>query len=264
MNSAHAQPTVKELVDKMLHATSQVKTLKYNSQISERIDGVLESGTNTTKIQVNPYKVYLNIKGAELLYIKGSNGDKALIKSSSIPYLNISLDPQSSILRRGQHHTIFELGFTYFSTIIDAAIIKAGKDFNQAFKLKGSIQWEGKDCYVVIIDAPDFSFIPYTVKKGENVISIAKKLFVSEYMIVELNPEVKDYYNVVANQQIKVPSVYAKKTVIYINKENFLPVVQMMFDDKGLFAKYEYRNLILNPDFAPEEFTKGYKDYNFW
>ncbi|MDQ3190350.1 MAG: DUF1571 domain-containing protein [Bacteroidota bacterium] len=264
INSCIAQTSTKELINKMLEAVSKVKTLKYNSQLTERIDGKLESGINTTKLQTKPFKAYLKIKSAEILYVEGSNNNNALIKSSSIPYFNLNLDPNSSILRKGQHHTIFELGFTYFAEIIKAAVVKSGDDFDKAFHLKGTIKWEEKDCYVVVIDAPDFSYIPYTVKSGENVISIAKKLNVSEYMIVEINPNIKDYYNVSAGQQIKVPSAYAKKTIIYINKENYLPLVLMMFDDKGLYAKYEYRNLILNPDFSPEEFTKGYKDYKFW
>ena len=263
-NSLLAQTSSREVVNKMLQAITGIKTLKYNSRITERIDGVLEAGENTTKLNISPFKAYIKVKSAELLYVAGTNNNKALIKSNTIPYFNISLDPNSSLLRDGQHHTIFELGFNYFSDIIKAASVKAGNDFDKCFQLKGTINWEGKSCYVIIIEAPDFRYIPYTVRQGENIISIARKLNLSEYMIVEINPDVDDYYHVKPGQEIKIPTVYAKKTVIYIDKESYLPLVQMMFDDKGLFAKYEYRNLEINPKFSSEEFTKEFEDYNFW
>jgi len=50
---------------------------------------------------------------------------------------------------------------------------------------------------------------------------------------------------------------------LYIDKTNYLPVVQIIYDDKGLFGQYEYNSLIVNPVFAPDEFTSKFKDYKF-
>ena len=57
--------------------------------------------------------------------------------------------------------------------------------------------------------------------------------------------------------------VYAKKSVVYIDRINYLPLKQEMYDDKGLFEKYEFLNLKINPTIYEEEFTEGFKDYNF-
>ena len=36
-----------------------------------------------------------------------------------------------------------------------------------------------------------------------------------------------------------------------------------MYDAKGVFAVYDYKDLRVNPVIAPEEFTTGYKGYGF-
>ena len=262
-----AQHNAKEITDKMLLAIEQTKTMKYTTRLFERIDGRLNSAENNVKLSVNPFKAYIYLvaptKGIEILYIAGENGNKALVNPNAFPYVSVYLDPKGSIMRKNQRHTILNLGFTYFAEIAKEAKQKAGKNFNQTFLYKGSIKWENYDCYVIIIDYPEFAYIPYTVKQDETLLTIAKKLKVSEYMILEINPKIKDYHNVHAGQVIKVPNAFAKKTTLYIDKVTYLPVMQAMFDEKGLFEKYEFRNLIANPKIPDEEFSKDYKGYDF-
>jgi hypothetical protein len=256
--------TAREVTDKMLSTIDKLKGVQYNTRVQERIDGKLESGENLTKVSFRPFKTYVKVTSAELLYIEGKNSNKALIKANSLPYFNISLDPYSSLLRKNQHHTIMEVGFHYFASIIKAAVKFADKDFDKIFSLKGNIKWEDRDHYVLIIDTPDFGFVPYTVQQGENLTTIADKLKVSDYMIKENNPGIKDYTSVKAGQQILVPTAYAKKTIIYVDKQNFLPVVQIIMDDKGIFARYEFINVVINPTYKENEFDKNFPDYNFW
>ena len=52
-------------------------------------------------------------------------------------------------------------------------------------------------------------------------------------------------------------------TVLYIDKQYFVPLVTRVYDDKGLFESYEYLNLKVNPEIPEEEFTRKYKDYHF-
>jgi hypothetical protein len=256
--------TAKEIMDKMIFEVDRLKAISYTTVMTERIDGKLSNGSNNVKVNFYPFKAYLKLTSAEVLFIEGANNNKAIVKSNSVPYFNVNLDPNGSIMRKGQHHTIFELGFTYFTSIIKEAIRRVGPDFNKYFSLIGSINWEGKDCFVVVVDYPEFKFVPYEAKNGESVIDIAKKHKVSEYMILERNPELKDYYSVKTGQKMMIPSAYAKKTIIYVDKQNYLPIVQVIYDDRGIYARYEFKNVIVSPGFSPQEFTKDYKDYNFW
>ena len=118
-------------------------------------------------------------------------------------------------------------------------------------------------CYKLAISFPEFAWGPYTIKKGENLNTIARKLKVSEYMVLMNNHKISWYNDVKEGQIIQVPNAYAKLTILHVDKELLLPVSNKIFDDQGLFETYEYHNLQVNTTILPEEFTKDYKDYNF-
>lgn len=251
------------IVDELFESIDKVKTLKYNLKCMERINGKLHPTESVVKYQRSPRKLYLYLKGPELLWVQGENNANALVNPGAFPYFNLNLDPFGSILRKDLHHTIHEIGFDYLAGILQHSIKEIGNKFDQYFFYTGDEKWNDRLCYKITIINHDFSYLPYTVKKGENLISIASKLKVSEYMILENNPGIKDYYSVKEGQQIKVPSAYAKQTILYIDKQYMLPIKNMVSDEKGLFESYEYHNLQLNPKIADEEFTRNYKDYKF-
>src|SRR5690606_18453639 len=101
------------------------------------------------------------------------------------------------------------------------------------------------------------------IKDGENITDLAYRLNISDFMILELNKNLVDYHSVKPGQQILIPNVYAKKTILYIDKKTFLPVVQIMHDQEGLYEQYEFSNLIINPKINDEEFKSDYDEYGF-
>ena len=82
-------------------------------------------------------------------------------------------------------------------------------------------------------------------------------------MILEYNPEIKNYYDVEPGQNIKIPNYYAKQIIIYLEKERKIPVYIKTYDYKGLFEEYRLEDIILNPVFLKDEFTKDFKNYGF-
>jgi hypothetical protein len=250
----------------MILATAKVKTLKFKLKKKERIEDEYFAGEQDVKFNKDPKKIYTKMiapnKGAEVLFIQGQNNNKAVINPNAFPYFTLSLDPYGSSMRNNNHHTVHEVGFDYVTSIISSLVQRADKDFDKYFIYKSDTIFNNRPCYKVLIDYLPYSYYNYTVKQGETVTSIAYKLFVSDYMILQLN-NIDDYDDVDPGDVIKVPNAYAKKTNLYIDKENFLPLIQMMYDEKGLFSQYEFHNLQLNPTFTPEEFTRDYKEYNF-
>ena len=104
----------------------------------------------------------------------------------------------------------------------------------------------------------------YTVGENESITSIARKLFISEYMILEQNPKMDDYFDILKKGQVlRVPTWYAKNVVLYIDQLYFLPIGVKVSDDKGLFEEYNYHFMQVNPKFEEGEFTRDYKDYRF-
>lgn len=253
----------RELIDKIFNSIENVKTLRYNLQCNERINGRMQHTESQVKLQVSPRKLYLSLKGPEVLWIQGTNNGDALVNPGAFPYVNLNLDPYGLLMRKDQHHTIHEMGFHYLASILKDGMKKAGDKIDKYFTVLGEEKYNGRVCYKFHIAFPDFAWVPYTVKKGENLTDIARKLFVSEYMVLEKNPKINWYNDVKAGQVIQVPTAYAKLTLLLIDKELLLPVNNKVFDDKGLYETYEYYNLQVNTPIAPEELTRDYKDYNF-
>lgn len=256
----------KELIDKIFNAVDNVKTLKYELQCNERIKGKMQHTESKVKLQVNPRKLYLNIRGVEVLWIQGQNNGNALVNPNAFPYINLNLDPYGSLMRKDQHHTIHEMGYTYLADILKDGLKKVtdkGEKLDRYFAVLGEDVHDGKECYKLSISFPDFTWVPYTVKKGENITSIARRLRISEYMVLENNPKHSSYTDVKEGDIIKVPNAYGKLTLLMIDKETLLPLNNKVFDDKGLYETYEYFNLQLNPFIMPDEFNKNYKGYNF-
>lgn len=267
LGSARAQKpqiTCKEIVFKMAKAIDDVQSLKYNLKITERGKKGYNSYESSVKLNRKPRKIYLYIKGIELLWLDGWNNNKAYVKPNSFPYVNLSLDPLGSLMRQDQHHTINEMGFDYFGSIVERMALKLGDKFDQYFKLEGEERYNNRPCYKVTITNKDFGYATYTVGNNESITSIARKLNVSEYMIVENNPKVNDYFDILnPGQKLKVPTAYAKDVVIYVDQLYFLPIGVKVSDDKGLFEEYNYFFLQVNPKIEDAEFTTGYKDYKF-
>lgn len=258
------EPDCKEIITKCIKSIKEVKGLKYHLKITERGKKGFNYYESAVKFNRNPRLIYLYIKGIEVLWLQGKNNGKALVKPNSFPYVNLNLDPMGNLMRQDQHHTLNEMGYDYFGSIIEYCMIKMGDKFDDAFTYAGEERMNGRPCYKVTIDNKDFAYVDYTVGDNESITSIARKLYVSEYMIVEKNPRFKDYFDILKKGQvIKVPTWYCKNVVMYIDQLYNVPVSMKVSDDKGLYEEYNYFFLQVNPKFEEGEFTKEYKDYNF-
>jgi len=251
------------LIDNIFEAVDNIKTMRFNLQCNERIKGRMTHYESKVKLQISPRKVYLSLKGPEVLWVQGQNGGDALVNPGAFPYMNLNLDPYGSIMRKDQHHTIHEMGFQYLADILKDGMKRAGDKLDKYFVVVGEEKLNGRNCYKLAISFPDFAWGTYTVKKGENLTTIARKLRISEYMVLMNNPKISWYNDVKEGQIIQVPNAYGKLTILLIDKELLLPVSNKVFDDRGLFETYEYHDLEINTTIQPEEFTKDYKDYNF-
>ena len=160
---------------------------------------------------------------------------------------------------------MYYMGFDWLASVVSYNLKKYPGEIDKNLVNDGSISWNGYDCYKITINIPKFSYINYTVGAGESLESISKKNFISEYMIQENNPKAPSGFKetIKAGTVLKIPSDYAKKTILYIDKKTMLPVGQFVSDDKGLFEQYEFHNLQVNPVIKEEEFSSSYKEYKF-
>ena len=212
----------RELIDKIFEAVDNIKTLRFSLQCNERIKGRMTHYESKVKLQVSPRKLYLSLKGPEVLWIQGQNNGDALVNPGAFPYMNLNLDPYGSLMRKDQHHTIHEMGFQYMADILKDGMKRAGDKLDKYFVLVGEEKLNGRNCYKMAISFNDFAWGPYVVKKGENLNTISRKLRVSEYMVLLNNPKVSWFNDVKEGQIIQVPNAYGKLTILLVDKEYLL------------------------------------------
>ncbi len=92
---------------------------------------------------------------------------------------------------------------------------------------------------------------------------LSRLIVASDYLIKEKNSKVSYARRIKKGTTLSVPSAYASKVVVYIDKETYMPVVQMLYDERGMFEKYEYTNINRSPNFDSTEFTTDCEDYGF-
>ncbi|MCC6385254.1 MAG: DUF1571 domain-containing protein [Bacteroidia bacterium] len=256
-----------ELFDKMLAAMKEVRTASFVLDINERIRGEMKHDQFVVKLNAKPFKVYVYSvtpnPGAEALIITGENNNKALINPNMRLIPSLSLSPYHQLLRKNHQYTLLHIGFDFVYRVCSGYKQKFGNSFSDYLESESEIIWKGQSYYQLVIQSDNFHWTDYTVQQGENLVSIAKKLLVNDYMILEHNRRIKNFDDVKPGQIIRVPSVFGKKIVFYIDKRTFLPLVQIVYDDKGLYSRIEMSSYIHNPLFTIDDFSRKNKKYGF-
>ena len=266
VTSIHAQ-SAREIVESSVVAMKSCKTLKGKIERSERLKGEMEKAKMFFKVRFNPYSVYIYNyypdEGSEVLFKKGWNNNKAHIHPNKFPFVNVNLKPTGDLLLKDRHHTIMDVGFVYTLNVVQFLLDERGDEFDKYVRKEKDVVYDGEPCWVISIDYDEYGFEDYTVQAGEDLIKIDQKLRVPAFKVLEINDDVKDYFDVKAGDVIKVPNIYAQKVVLFVSKKNRLPIVQIIYDDNGLFEKYEYQGIEVNPPLKDGEFTPDWPDYEF-
>lgn len=254
-----------DIINTMVQTCRQLRTLSYVQEKWERVNGEMYYEKMYVKLQRNPFKVYIKQyhprEGLEILYAPGWNDGEAKVNAGQwVP--NLNLDINGSRMRENQHHNVATSGFDHLVDIFEHLKQKYGTGDGK-MQYAGVEVVNGRPCYVIKMNNPNFQMERYIVQNGENLISIAQKLHLSEYMILINNPEVDHYWDVSSGQAIRIPSDYGKRAEIYIDKITNVPMKVLVYDDRGLFEKYVYDRMKINPSFSSQTFSPENDAYGF-
>lgn len=252
----------KSLLNKMFDKIEQMHSVKYHGYVNCRINGKLKTTTGEFKVVKSPFKFYFKQNepecGQEVLFVEGSNQNKALVKTASFPRIKVSLDPQSKLMRNNNHHSIFNSGYWYFNDVLKYILSK--EDGNYAYH--GLKLFKNEMCHEIEISNPGYKLIKHKIKEGETLISIANAQKINDYMIVEFNEDIENLNDYKVGQEILIPNYYAKKMILYLNKE-YIPKAIYVYDHIGLYEELVFSNIEINPSLKSNEFSKNYVEYNF-
>ncbi|MGB1050998.1 MAG: DUF1571 domain-containing protein [Chitinophagales bacterium] len=260
--SQSPESIIEEMYDRVMDASGHTFTLTMN----EQIDGDMEKSTMECKVDYSSESIYTKMtggenEGAEILYNPDVYGSKALIKKG----IKIKLDPTSSMMRKGMHNLLTDAGFRTPAVLLYESMVMAKKQgiLKEAFKLSGSVTFNGKSCYKIEIKDPNFKISNYTVPKSQSLSKLAKTLHLSEYMLAQINGW-RVGKSLSSGDVIKVTSAYGKTSVFYIDKSTYLPVYQRITDHKGnLFEEYKFTNIVVDPSFSSKDFSEENPKYDF-
>lgn len=264
--TVNAQPA-SELLQKLIAANDEISRISMTIVMNERVKGKMNEKKANFKINYDPPKIFLEQEypqeGMQILYVDGKNNNKAWVNPNTFPWITLSLDPHGNTMRGKHHHSIFNSGFDYFVGVVQHLMHKYGNEIDNLAKNAGPETINGVKCHKIVFDNPYFRYMDYKIKAGEDIVSIAKKYFVNEYMIIEKNTAIDDYEDFRTGQVIKVPNDYARKVVILLGQDNYLPYCIQAFDDRGLFQEYYFSNIRVNPYFSSSVFNPDNPEYNF-
>lgn len=253
--------TTQLLTTRLITAIKTLKSIRCNAEAIERIGNKAAPDYTTMKITFNPYRVYLkNRKGVEVLYVTGQNDNEAWVYPAAFPYITLSLNPNGSLMRKGQHHTALQAGFETIADLLGGPDGRGENVFSRSFRYTGDSTAQGKPCYVLRSDYPQFRYISYRVGKNETIASISTRFSCGEYRIVERNnlsvdSELKE------GQVLQIPNSYGRRVIVVVDASTYLPASVTAFDDKGLYEKYSFLNAVVNKPIPLVEFSKDYKGY---
>jgi len=251
----------------MFEKAKTINSLSFKIISKERFGTEYKLVEAFLKIQINPTKIYykqlIPQTGAEML-INERYRKKALVNPNSFPWINIELNPMGKTMRNNQHHSIYEAGFNYFINILNYLFEKNKSNIHKLVIYKGTIDLQGISCYKIEFNNPSFSITSYTVKETCTVSSLACKLHVCDYHILERNTDYTDYLDKISSGTVlNIPSDYAKKLILLIDKSTCLPIFMEVYDDKGLFEQYRFLETKINPPFTEADFSRNNNDYGF-
>lgn len=267
LQSSTTENTKEKILEALFDKNRSINTLMVTMQSRERINGDYTAKKSLFRIIRDPVKIYIKQyypnEGLEVLYNERKYGDKAIVNRNKFPWVNLTLDPLSNSMREDNHHSVFKSGFHFFVSVIEHIHKKYADDPAKGFKYIGTVQYNDRACYKLIFEKPDFSYGKYVVQQGDNLESLSRKFMINDYMIYTANKNIKSFKELTPGTEIKVPDEYAKRIILYIEKDRHIPAGTEIYDDKGLFHEYIYSDVYINPHFGDDVFDKEYKEYGF-
>lgn len=253
--------TTEQLTTRLSAAIENLRFLRCTVRAQERIEGSIHQARSIMKLTYKPLRIYIkNQKGVEVLWLAGQNGGDAWVYPASFPYVTLSLNPNGKLMRGNQHHTALQAGFGTISDLLRTTALRQDNTFSRSFRYTGDTLLQGRPSYVLRSDFPQFRYVSYRAGKNETVATVAERFGCGEFRIIERNNlSIGD--KIAEGRVLQVPNAYGRRTTVCIDPKTFLPILVQVNDDKGLFERFEFSDVVPNQPIPLAEFTKDYTGY---
>ena len=254
--------TTEQLTTRLSAAIESLKTLRCTVRAQERVGGRINQARSLMKLTYRPLRIYIkNQKEVEVLWVAGQNDGDAWVYPASFPYVTLSLDPNGKLMRSNQHHTALQAGFGTISDLLRTTNLRQDNGFSRSFRYVGDTTLQGRLSHVLRSDFPQFRYVSYRAGKAETVGTVADRFGCGEFRVIERNG-LTFGDKIPEGKVLQVPNAYGRRTVVCVDARTYLPTLVQVNDDKGLFERFEFSDVVANQPIPLDEFSKDYKGYN--
>lgn len=253
----NAQVSCDSVIKAMEQRWDNLKTLKYKTSKTERLDDEYISKNMSFTVNCRPLQVVLELEKDDdrdfVLYDSEADPEHVLYIPDGFPYKNLRLGLNSNWVRGDNHYSITNAGFEFIIWLIKSQYALLQDRITCCRETR-----DGVDYYCYRANAPDFSFRTYKCNEKITVSDLAIKLGVSAYLILERNKSVDSYDDDCNGLELTVPTLYGKEIEILIHAEYLLPGLIRIEDDRGLLGELNYFDFVLNPSLPDDFFTEDH------
>lgn len=243
-NGNYQQAT--HILEKMHSHLEGIDAHSYRLELLERrMGGEMHRGEMKIFAQEQPIKIQLEMlkptEGAMIEYDANEKGIAVVTPRKWLPAIKFRQDIHSKLLRPG-HYAIDETRLTYIDEIIrkTEGVFRQRGIYTQGLAYQGTNLINGKTSHCIAFEDDAYHIQTYTAKAEEKLLDLAKQKLIPPYKIRELNPFLKDYNDLPAGKALQLPSSYAKRTVLYVSAKSYLPNRLEVYDEKGLFERFDF------------------------
>jgi|GEM_PF-1892028 len=257
-----------EILEKMIGRCRDIRTLEYVGIQRERMAGKMVGNRALYRVAREPLRIYFREysprEGLEILYHEGRRRNKLLIHPNQFPWFNLRLSPSHRQVRKHSHHLLTDAGYDYLISVLDHMIQKYPRRIHEMLSFLPEPESEEDTGKIRIqLDNPFFAYIPLRITRQRSLTRIAARRKISDYMILEKNPDIRYYDDLSPGQVIQVPNDYCRRMVITLDSRRSIPLRILLYDDRGIFEDYRFTRVVINPAFSSREFEPDNPGYNF-
>jgi outer membrane lipoprotein-sorting protein len=252
-SNEYSESDAKAAFKQLDNMVRSITSMEFTLVNSERIKNRMMKGKQRVSLTTQPFRCHITMiepgNGEELIYAGAKYDYQAIYEPKGFPYMQLELDPHGSLMRKNNHHTIFDLGYTKMMSVLNYHM----KNSPYIIDLS-QMTLNAKEVQKMTITFSDFKYVSIRIDRKERLSELAERLTLNDYMLYELN-------NIDISSELKVgstlivPTAYAKKVELYIDLTTGLPMTQIVYDDKGVYEKYEFSDLRINFPISEKRFN---------
>jgi outer membrane lipoprotein-sorting protein len=251
----------------MVEKTHAIKTITYTSHSEERFNGETRKFSSSMVLNRKPFRLYYRQHfpndGLEILFREDRDKGNAWVNPNGFPYITLHLNINGTHLRKNRHHSIYEADLAFIADLLAHLYEKHKSKEGVNFQLIGSREFDGQACWVLLQKNTDYKIISYKINQSISPLDLSQKLKINLFKILELNPKLEYDQKMSPGQCIQIPTDYGSEMEVWIDKKREIPLKIKVIDEKGLFEKYEFSKVRIDPVLSPDTYRPGNPNYRF-